>query len=165
MKKNDTQNVKRIYITFRQMDGFELVLDAYSRYDHWFTRWLVMKKIRCCRKGRGTKEEEYRNLRSMYFFKKWPKIETAGDPGNVHWGNLGKSWIEKKTRISLSWITAILALLVCLMLLVQGKNLISYFKKASGAGVVCPAYMSKLEAHLDQRLPGKNQNKMTCYCK
>ena len=57
------------------MDGVDKVLEAYTRYQSWWTRFLVNKKWRFCRKGKGTKDEEYTYLKKMYFFKKWPKIE------------------------------------------------------------------------------------------
>ena len=106
------------------MDGCDKVLEAYARYQSWWLRFLVIKKWRFCRKGKGTKDEEYINLKKMYFFKKWPNIELAGNPGNVHWTNIGVPSFERKIRISLSGITAFLALFVTLMLLATGKKTI-----------------------------------------
>lgn len=58
----------------------------------------------------------------MHIFKKWPEVEVAGDPGNIHWTNVGVPWPEKKCRVSISWLSFVFALLVCLMLLVVGKK-------------------------------------------
>ena len=159
--------MKRVYITFREMDAYELVLAAYKRYDSKWSRVAANKNLfTCLSRGGKSAAEEKKDLKSLYFFKRWPKIDTASDPGNINWENLGKSYLETKLRIGASWAAATLALIVSLMLLAGGKQWISEVKKLAGDSVKCPSYMSKLEAHLDARLPLSRQyGKMTCYCK
>lgn len=149
------------------MDAYELVLAAYKRYDSKWSRVAANKNLfTCLSRGGKSAAEEKKDLKSLYFFKRWPKIDTASDPGNINWENLGKSYLETKLRIGASWAAATLALIVSLMLLAGGKQWISEVKKLAGDSVKCPSYMSKLEAHLDARLPLSRQyGKMTCYCK
>lgn len=69
-------------------------------------------------------------------------------------------------RIGGSWAIAIVALIVSLVILAAGKQWIAEIKKLAGSSVICPGYMSKLEAHLDAKLPlGRQYGKMNCYCK
>jgi hypothetical protein len=53
-----------------------------------------------------------------------------------------------------------------LLLLAGTKQWISEVKRLAGDSVMCPPYMSKLEAHLDVKLPASRQyGKIACYCK
>jgi hypothetical protein len=160
------RNMKRAYITFRHMDGFEHVVNAYKQYESKWSRAAASKNyFAICRRS-GTHKEDKAYLKSLYFFKKWPEVTPAEDPGNIMWPNLGKSVLESKIRVGFSWAVAVIALLCSLAILAAGKSWIAQVKKLSGSSVICPSYMSKLEAHLDAKLPlGRQYGKMSCYCK
>ena len=105
-------------------------------------------------------------MKKLYFFKRWPKIEVAVDPGNIIWENLGKSVLETKLRIGASWTAAVVVLIISILILASAKQWKSAINKLAGDSVICPSYMSKLEAQLDARLPESRQyGKMSCYCK
>jgi hypothetical protein len=70
-----SQNVKRVYVTFRHMDGFETVMAAYKRYESKWSRVATNRNYfaLCSFLRRGKSNAENKNaLKSMYFFKKWP---------------------------------------------------------------------------------------------
>jgi hypothetical protein len=59
----------------------------------------------------------------------------------------------------------LIVVIISIAILATGKSYLALVKKLSGASVQCPSYMSKLEAHLDAKLPlGRQYGKMSCYC-
>lgn len=148
------------------MDGFEHVVAAYKKFETKWSRAAVKRNyFAICRRG-GSDSEDKAALKSLYFFKKWPEVTTAEEPGNILWENLGKSYLETKLRIGASTCVAIIAVIISLMILAGSKSWVAEIKRLSGASVQCPGYMSKLEAHLDRILPlDKQYGKMSCFCK
>ena len=61
----------------------------------------------------------------MHFFKKWPQIVEADAPGNILWENFGKTKLESKLRIAVSWLAAIFTLWVSLIILASLKQVIT----------------------------------------
>ena len=146
------------------MKGLQHVLDAYKQYDSRWTRYFVMKGW-SFRKGKETRDQEILNLKKMHFFKTWPKIKRANDPGNIHWHNIGVNKYERRLRQTLSWLAAIFSLIICIMLLVSLKEQLSKLKE-NASTKYCPSYISIEEAQLDARLPKERQfGLMNCYCK
>jgi hypothetical protein len=79
------RNMKRAYITFRHMDGFEHVVSAYKQYESkWARSSMKRDYFAICRKS-GSHKEDKAYLKSLYFFKKWPDVTIAEEPGNILW--------------------------------------------------------------------------------
>ena len=65
------------YVTFRSMDGLDMVMKAYEVGA--CKRKCTMCCCRCCC-------PKYReSLEKKHFFKKWPQLNKACEPDNIKW--------------------------------------------------------------------------------
>ena len=111
----DNESVVRAYVTFRSMEGMELVVDAYdqsksSRF------WVSFCRCICTRK--------WKSLKMKYINNEWPEPRVAELPDAIQWENMGIGAASRRIRSTFT-------LLVATLILVGACIGIVYFKSLS----------------------------------
>ena len=120
MKDNEEPEVSYAYIIFKNMDGKDLVLNAYNSIN-WKEK-LAMKFDFIRNIYFKNNEQRLDKLKKMHLFKKLPKVETACTPTNINWQNLGYSFKNRTTRTVLNWCVTIIMILLALMGIAIAKS-------------------------------------------
>lgn len=120
MKDNEEPEVSYAYIIFKNMDGKDLVLNAYNSIN-WKEK-LAMKFDFIRNIYFKNNEQRLEKLKKMHLFKKLPKVETACTPTNINWQNLGYSFKNRTTRTVLNWCVTIIMILLALMGIAIAKS-------------------------------------------
>ena len=157
----DEQNLKFAYVTFRNMDSAELVMNAYK------VGVCKRKCTMCC--GCCCKEQ-YDALAKKHLFKKWPEINVACAPDNIKWENLGYTARSRRCRIGFVWLVAFALVFASLIGIVIMKDRTTELKQKYKLDMPCEQMddpdQAKILAWQDmQRDEEIRGNMMTCYCK
>jgi len=155
--------VKFAYITFRNMDTVDLILDSYDD-DGCCNRCCVMSFGSCfC-------ENEKAALSKKHFFKTWPEVIRADEPDNIKWENLGVTKFSRRIRVCFTWLVAAGLILLSLIAILIMKDWASNLKENYSTNtVICPDKMEperlkKLAWNDQQNLPEERSGLMHCYC-
>lgn len=137
----DNESVVRAYVTFRSMDGMQLVVDAYdqsksSRF------WVSFCRCICTRK--------WKSLKMKYVNNEWPEPRVAELPDAIQWENMGVGPTSRLIRTTFT-------LLVATLILVGACIGIVYFKSLSKVTAAtqylipssCPVAATKAHALTD----------------
>ena len=130
------------YITFRSMDGFELIENSYKKYSNTHKRRFY--KFCSCIYKKQAREIALREIDG-----EWPYPSRARQPDNILWKNMGTGRLNQIIR---SLITILIAIFVTALAFVGiiyfnliSKNLNDNFKIID----TCPSELTKLEAIQD----------------
>jgi hypothetical protein len=91
-KLNTNENKKPFvyaFATLRSMDGVEILLDAYKRYDKSGKRNCIKFCHLCC--CRCVFKKDFKRIKLREIDGVYPKVEEAIMPDNIQWKNMGYS--------------------------------------------------------------------------
>lgn len=117
---NEEPEVRYAYVVFKNMDGKDLVMNAYKTIN-WKEK-LALKYEFFKNFYFKNDQERLKKLQKMLLFKKLPKIETACTPTNINWQNLGYTYKNRTTRTVFNWCVTIIMILLALMGIAIAKS-------------------------------------------
>jgi len=158
----EKQSIVYTFITFRSMDGVEMIEEAY-RYSYCERFWLHACQCIC--------REKHARLKSRYIGGRWPAPEPAILPENILWQNMAYSRANLACRRLLVALVIIAALILSFWAITTVQGLKNETTGKPGEETVklapkCPpAGVARQTAFDDQQLPpALQQGLMGCYC-
>jgi hypothetical protein len=156
-KQSSAATIKYAYVTFRDMDHADRLLEAFNVQDSY--RCLVNYCCCCCMRG------EQRRVNEKYFHGRWLYATKASEPEGIHWANLG---VGKTSRNFRSCIVQ----LFCLIVILGGLYGMVRFKVESDkltadsfdTQVICPVNEAVEQIYAASEYDRGNTGPMYCFC-
>lgn len=155
-EKSDIEEVKEIYITFRNYNIARYYAELYRK-----TKCQRCNIICCCQ---GNK------IKHLYYKNKWLNLNFAQDePSNIKWENITYSPCKKCLRSTLAMIFAIIIILITLLIILFCKHYESELNKEFNTSINCNYVNTEnvqevIAEYSDTLLDSKEKILTYCFC-